>query len=100
MRKKLYVTDRKEVEMGLLDPFASGEQIRYYRRKCELSQEDLSAIFEEYGVSVSRNSISNWETGKKPISRDNAMLLAGIFGCEISELLISRRRAAELRARG
>ena len=83
-----------------LDALATGQQIRYYRRLRNLTQEELSGIFTDFDYRISRNTISNWETGKKSLSLESAMLLAGILGCDVGELLISYRQAAKSCGRG
>lgn len=52
------------------------------RAKLNLTQEQLSKILE-----VSRDSISDWETGRSTLKADMAVRLADIFHCSVDYLL-------------
>ena len=51
-----------------------GKQIQHYRKKKNLSQDDLAEI-----IFVSRQSISNWERGATYPDIQNLLLLSKVF---------------------
>lgn len=61
---------------------AISEQIRNRRRKLGLSQEDLAAR-----IYVSRQTISNWETGRTYPDIESLLLLSALFGATVDELI-------------
>ena len=62
-----------------------GKQIQHYRKKKNLSQDDLAEI-----IFVSRQSISNWERGATYPDIQNLLLLSKVF--EVSLDKTSKRR--------
>jgi len=52
------------------------------RAKLNLTQEQLANLLE-----VSRDSVSNWETGGATLKADMAVRLADIFHCSVDYLL-------------
>ena len=58
------------------------DNIRYYRKRKEMSQDELA---EQLGVS--RQSISLWETGQTQPTIDNIIALTRLFGITSDELL-------------
>ena len=61
---------------------AIGEKIQLYRKKLELSQEELGQK-----LLVSRQTISLWEKGQTVPTIDNLIRLKEIFGVSVDELL-------------
>ena len=59
-----------------------GNKIRAYREVCGLSQEELASK-----IYVSRQTISNWETGKQYPDIQNVLLLSVLFGVSVDELI-------------
>ncbi len=57
-------------------------QIKHYRRKLELSQEELADQ-----VYVTRQTISNWETGKSCPDIHSLLLLSSIFQISLDQLI-------------
>lgn len=57
-------------------------QIRNHRKKNDLSQEDLAEK-----IYVSRQTISNWETGKSYPDVHNLLLLSALYEISIDELI-------------
>ncbi|MBO4879660.1 MAG: helix-turn-helix transcriptional regulator [Clostridia bacterium] len=60
----------------------TGEMILYYRKERKLSQEELGQM-----LSVSRQTISLWETGQTVPTIENLVRLKEIFGVSIDSLL-------------
>ena len=58
------------------------ERISYYRKKCELTQEELAEK-----CSVSPQAVSKWENGLTAPDISLLPRLAEIFNCSIDELL-------------
>ena len=65
-----------------------GQRISLYRKKLNISQEELGAR-----LGVSRQAVSKWESGRSDPSTTNLIALAKLFGIEPEELL----RAAEVK---
>lgn len=61
---------------------AIGEKIQFYRKKLDLSQEELGQK-----LLVSRQTISLWEKGQTVPTIDNLIRLKEIFGVSVDELL-------------
>lgn len=59
-----------------------GKQIQAYRKKMDLSQDNLAAK-----IYVSRQTISNWETGRSYPDVENLLLLSTLFGTSLDELV-------------
>ncbi|GEL15012.1 helix-turn-helix domain-containing protein [Pediococcus cellicola] len=59
-----------------------GKQIQTYRKKLGLSQEGLAAK-----IYVSRQTISNWETGHSYPDVENLLLLSVLFDVSLDELV-------------
>ena len=56
--------------------------IRFYREKAGLRQEDLAKK-----LDVDQTAVSNWELGKSKPLRKYHKKLAKILGCTVEELL-------------
>ena len=52
-----------------------GQRISLYRKKLNISQEELGAR-----LGVSRQAVSKWETGTADPSTSNLLALAKLFG--------------------
>ena len=59
-----------------------GKQIQHYRKKKNLSQDDLAEI-----IFVSRQSISNWERGATYPDIQNLLLLSKVFEVSLDQLV-------------
>lgn len=59
-----------------------GKQIQHYRKKKNLSQDDLAEI-----IFVSRQSISNWERGATYSDIQNLLLLSKVFEVSLDKLV-------------
>ena len=59
-----------------------GKQIQHYRKKKNLSQDDLAEI-----IFVSRQSISNWERGAIYPDIQNLLLLSKVFEVSLDKLV-------------
>lgn len=58
------------------------EKLKEYRKKNHYSQEQVA----EY-MNLSRQAISNWETGKAYPDLDNLVMLSELYGITVDELL-------------
>ena len=63
-----------------------GNKIRAYREVRGFSQEELASK-----IYVSRQTISNWETGKQYPDIQNVLLLSVLFGVSVDELMVASR---------
>ena len=86
MKKKLRVDRANAWRMGI-DLVATGAQLKKYRILNDLTQEELSGLFEEGYDSVSRVSISLWENGKKLPSLPHLMFLRNLYSSKLDELV-------------
>lgn len=59
----------------------SGNRIRFVRTALGLSQDDLAAM-----LKVSRQEVSNYETGNRPVTIDKAMIIAERFEVSLDYL--------------
>ena len=59
-----------------------GQRISLYRKKLNISQEELGVR-----LGVSRQAVSKWETGTADPSTSNLLALAKLFGVPAEELL-------------
>lgn len=59
-----------------------GENIRRFREKKKMSQDDLALK-----LYISRQTISNWETNKTIPDVNSLVLLSDVFGVSVDELL-------------
>lgn len=59
-----------------------GRQIRMYRQRDQLSQEELAGK-----IYVSRQTISNWENNRSYPDIQNLMLLSVLFNVSLDELV-------------
>ena len=59
-----------------------GQRISLYRKKLNISQEELGAR-----LGVSRQAVSKWESGASDPSTANLIALAKLFGTTPEELL-------------
>ena len=78
-----------------IDSFATGARLRDMRiQKGQISQQMLSDIICLHCVeTASRNSISDWETGKKLPSLQHLKFLSLLYGCSMDELVVSYHEA-------
>ena len=59
-----------------------GQRISLYRKKLNISQEELGAR-----LGVSRQAVSRWESGASDPSTSNLLALAKLYGVSAEELL-------------
>lgn len=59
-----------------------GDKIQYYRKQKGLSQEELGQL-----LTVSRQTVSQWETGQTSPTVDNLVRLKEVLGISVDELL-------------
>ena len=59
-----------------------GQRISLYRKKLNISQEELGAR-----LGVSRQAVSKWESGASDPSTSNLLALAKLYGVSAEELL-------------
>ncbi|MBE6579467.1 MAG: helix-turn-helix transcriptional regulator [Ruminococcaceae bacterium] len=59
-----------------------GEKIQYYRKQKGLSQEELGTL-----LTVSRQTVSQWETGQTSPTVDNLVRLKEVLGISVDALL-------------
>lgn len=59
-----------------------GYQIKYFRRRDQLSQEDLANK-----LYVSRQTISNWENDKSYPDVHNLLMLSSLFDVSLDDLV-------------
>ena len=59
-----------------------GQRISLYRKKLNISQEELGAR-----LGVSRQAVSKWESGASDPSTSNLLALARLYGVSAEELL-------------
>lgn len=59
-----------------------GQRISLYRKKLNISQEELGAR-----LGVSRQAVSKWESGASDPSTSNLLALAKLYGVPAEELL-------------
>lgn len=59
------------------------ENIAYLRKQKKISQEELAEI-----MSVSRQTISKWETGQINPELEKLIKLSNVFSCSLNELII------------
>ena len=69
-----------------------GNNIKKYRMKCHLSQEQLAQQ-----LFVTRQTISNYETGKSEPDLQTLTQLAQIFGCGLEELIEGKTTKPDLK---
>ena len=65
----------------------TANRLLQYRKKMNLSQEELAAK-----IGVSRQAVSKWERAEASPDTDNLILLADIYGVSLDELLKRRKR--------
>lgn len=72
-----------------IDPVRMGEKLSRIRKDYNFSQEDLVDFFDFVGVEVTKQAISNWETGKSVPRLDKLIVLAdGLYKVSLDELCI------------
>lgn len=71
----------------------TANRLLQYRKKHNLSQEDLAAK-----IGVSRQAISKWERAEASPDTDNLILLADIYGVTLDELLKGEGKADDSEA--
>lgn len=59
-----------------------GQRISLYRKKLNISQEELGAR-----LGVSRQAVSKWESGASDPSTSNLLALAKLYGVSAEDLL-------------
>ena len=59
-----------------------GQRISLYRKKLNISQEEMGAR-----LGVSRQAVSKWESGASDPSTSNLLALAKLYGVPAEELL-------------
>ena len=67
---------------------ALGQNIRRLRRKCSLSQEQLSAQLQVRGCDITRSALAKMEVGQRHIYPDELKLLHEILGVSYDELFV------------
>lgn len=72
-----------------MNPVLTGKQIKIFRRRLHFSQDQLLDALWDIGEEISRNSLSNWETGKKRPTLDHLLALCHIFNCTLNELVVT-----------
>ena len=65
----------------------SGELIRKYREKCNLSREDLSAKLMLEGIDISAQSIPNLENNLRTVVDYELCAIANALNVEVATLL-------------
>ena len=100
MPMQMFTISRETAWKMGIDLDATGKQLKAMRRKHNLSQEELSELFEMGGDSASRVTISNWENGKKLPTPMHVVFLAELYRCSLDELVVSFRRSREAEDRG
>lgn len=80
-----------------IDPIATGKAWRQKRRELNLSQDQLSLIFElaELGIGMSKAAISAVEHGKHTPSIHHAFFFAALCGCPVEDLVVTCGRSHE-----
>lgn len=64
-----------------------GSNIKRYREKMKLTQEQLAEIVNEKTGRKSKNFISNWENGLNRPDADAIIILADVFGIDVNTLM-------------
>jgi transcriptional regulator with XRE-family HTH domain len=64
-----------------------GNNIKKYREKKGLTQEQLAVIVREKTGRKSKNFISNWENGLNDPDADAILVLADAFGIDVNTLM-------------
>ena len=77
-RKKM----SSDIEPVQYEQISIGKVLQKYRKQAGLSQPVLARI-----MQVTRNTITNWETGKNKPDLQQAVTLCRLFGIPVSELL-------------
>lgn len=79
-----------------IDPVATGRQLKELRRQHNLTQKDLSELFDYcYDTSATREYISILESGKQIPSIHFLVFLCELYACSLDELVVSYRRSYE-----
>ena len=84
-----YLKIAKRTSYAAIDLFATGDNLRMKRRTLGLTQDLLSELFEWYGLSATRVTISNWERGLNVPPTEALRFLAWLYQCSMDELLVS-----------
>lgn len=75
-----------------LDSFRTGERIREYRLRRNLTQGELLDLL--YNIApVSRTSYCAWEKGDKTPTVSHFLALAYVFGCTLNDLIVTGGKA-------
>ena len=64
-----------------------GERVKEHRRKLSLSQEQLAARLQIFGVIIERDSVSRIELGTRFVTDYELLALSKILGTSIASLL-------------
>lgn len=59
-----------------------GENLQYYRKRCDMTQEQLAEQLE-----VSRQTVSKWEAGNSYAEMEKLLQLCDLFSCDLDTLL-------------
>ncbi len=79
-----------------IDPVATGKQLKEHRRQHNLTQKDLSELFDYcYDTTATREYISILESGKQIPSIHFLVFLCELYACSLDELVVSYRRSYE-----
>lgn len=65
---------------------AFGKNIRFLRKKKQLTQEQLSAQLQVYGCDITRSALAKIEVGQRHLYPDEIKLLKELLGVSFEEL--------------
>jgi transcriptional regulator with XRE-family HTH domain len=65
-----------------------GGQIKYYRNKLGMTQEDLSAQLMTHGCDITRSALAKIEVGQRHVYAHELKALTGILKVPYEDLLI------------
>ncbi len=68
-----------------------GENLLYYRKRCDMTQEQLAEQLE-----VSRQTVSKWEAGNSYAEMEKLLQLCEIFSCDLDTLLRKNASMSEV----
>ena len=67
-----------------------GDNIKFYRKKNQLTQDDIAEA-----CNVTRQAVSKWESGASDPSTSNLLAIAKLFGTDAKTLLDEVKEAAQ-----
>ena len=67
------------------------EKIKQYRRAAGLTQRELAVA-----LSVSQNTISQYESGKRTPTVKKLVVISNLLGCSVDELTLDRVRTDDV----